>query len=594
MDQQDAAVETVRPEALERARQLIEAGDLPGSEAILADIISAGNAPANAHGLYSRALYLLGKREQALTAARTGVEAYPDHWRLRARLIQTMIKLDRSRDAEKELSKAHEDFPDNAAVHALDAEAKLMTLDMKGAQKCIGRARELAPEDPDHAALEIVIADARGDHAQAAKLLTALPKDQRGSLSGIYRDVVVRLSARGREEDALALGQRACALLPDAVGLRIMCAERLLVAKRGQEALALLEDNAATEMPQDAAFRFHRAKGRALYLLKDHARAIPAFENALAMRPDDEQTLRDLYVLNQKAGRVAEMRSYGLRLSSAGAKRLPETLAAGFEQIRERKSAVKPPEEKLEWAWEIADKARWDRSEWLAAVEWGMQADALMRAWWLNVPEHSAEIGALIDRPTQTPLDALPAGARCLCVGSHLGSMAGGVHFLETCGRPFRGFGFAGPDPVRGDRPPMRIASNGNSAAALRSLIDEIQKGTLIGFAADSPAAEDGLPFEFLGREITLSTFVPRLMHKQRAAGLWWQALWQGDRIRIELERLPDPDEDEPMEEWCRRWCAAYLSKIERVMRGDPRNLVLNHGIWRNANPKFLRRRRSA
>lgn len=127
----------------------------------------------------------------------------------------------------------------------------------------------------------------------------------------------------------------------------------------------------------------------------------------------------------------------------------------------------------------------------------------------------------------------------------------------------------------------MRIAAKGNSG--LKELIREIRNGTLIGFAPDSPATTDALSFDFCGRKISLSTMVPRLIYKENTASFWWQGLWRDGRIVMELIRLPDPEEEEDIEIWCRRWAAAYLSHVERVMRGPPENLNCGAGIWRNA-----------
>jgi hypothetical protein len=139
-------------------------------------------------------------------------------------------------------------------------------------------------------------------------------------------------------------------------------------------------------------------------------------------------------------------------------------------------------------------------------------------------------------------------------------------------------------------KPPMRISSRGNRA--LRELVAEIGKGTLIGFAAESRDTDNGIVLDFLGRSIAISTMVPRLIWKLKTRSMWWHALWTdpvegkgGERARIELEMLPDPEPDEPLEPWCRRWLDAYLERVARIMQGDPRNLNLRHGIWRNAEP---------
>jgi hypothetical protein len=52
------------------------------------------------------------------------------------------------------------------------------------------------------------------------------------------------------------------------------------------------------------------------------------------------------------------------------------------------------------------------------------------------------------------------------------------------------------------------------------------------------------------------------------------------------MERMPDPEPGEPSEQWCRRWCEAYLAKMDVTMRGTPQNLNLGPGIWLNARRK--------
>jgi lauroyl/myristoyl acyltransferase len=128
----------------------------------------------------------------------------------------------------------------------------------------------------------------------------------------------------------------------------------------------------------------------------------------------------------------------------------------------------------------------------------------------------------------------------------------------------------------------MRIAQS-EGAGAIRKLIEEINNGTLVGFAAEIPDAKEGLAIDFLGRRITLSTLVPRLMWKQGTPCFWWQALWRGGRIAVEVERLPEPQPEEAMDHWCRRWAHAYLERVARVMRDRPENLNLR-GIWANAD----------
>lgn len=582
-------------EELTRAKALIKARDWAGAERLLATLATREDEPMITKLLYSRTLQRRGKHDEALAVARDVAAAHPKNLRAQSQLASALIKAARFADAGALLARLTEEFPDDAKLHALRGEASLKAGDAEQAVQSIARAREIDPGDTDNVLLEIVALTASDKPARARKLAQDIDTTR---LASYFHDVIVSRGKAGRKEEAMALAKGACAVVPDAVALRAYYADRLLASGKPKDALAALDENtvAREAMTPDHALRFVKGRARALQTMGEREAAIGEYKAVLALDADDEDALRELYVLNQQLGRSDEMRQYGKRLSSAGAKAMPATLAEGLAAIGTGKAAGgKISQAKLDWAWEIADQSKWNYDEWLKAVEWGRQADLLMRAWWLNLPERSGEIDALIDKPgADGALEQLAPDARCLIVTTHLGPMAGNVRYMQTCGRPFRGFGFGGPDPVTGDGPPMRIAANSaNPGAALRALVEEIQKGTAIGFAQDSPDLDANLRLDFLGRSITMSTLVPRLIAKHETASVWCQAKWRGKRIAVETERLPDPKPGEAVDDWCRRWCEAYLAKIAAVMRGAPENLTLGQGIWLNVEQRFGARRRA-
>lgn len=586
MEQDDEA----GSEELTRAKAMLKARDWAGAERLLASLARREGEPATTRLLYSRTLQRRGRNEEALTVARAAAKDFPKSARVQAQLANALIKCGRLDEARQSLDGSSEKFPDYAPLHALRAEAALKSGDAEEALVSIKRAEALDPDDPDHKLLRIVALAADDRVGQARKAMREAKADS-ARLGDYFHSVIAHSSKHGRRDEALALAKAACRLVPDAVLLRVYYADRLLAADRAQEAREVLDDNpvAREAMSDELALRLAKVSARTLHALGEREAAIAGYKAVLALDADDADALRELYVLHQQLGRTDEMRNYGKRLSSAGAKTMPATLAEGLAAIGAAKVGGKISGAKLDWAWEIADKSRWDRDEWLKAVEWGRKADLLLRAWWLNMPERSGEIDALIDRPgPDGALEILPKSARCLIVTTHLGPMAGNVRYMQSCGRPFRGFGFSGPDPVSGEAPPMRIAANrSNPAASLRTLVDEIHKGTAIGFAQDSPDHDASLSLDFLGRTITMSTLVPRLIAKHDTASVWCQALWRGGRIVVETERLPDPQKGEAGDAWCRRWCEAYLARIAPVMRGAPENLTLGQGIWANVEAKF-------
>lgn len=568
---------------LREAQALSDAGDLHAAESVLATLTSQERVPLDARLLHTRVLMRQERGGDALAAARAALARHPRDARAHALLGQLLLRLDDPAEALRHLCAAVAEFPAVAGLKALLAQALLMSGDTAAAAEAIDAALAIDGEDPDVKLRKIVILTAAQRLEDAQDARRALD-DGTGELLALLRERVFALVRCGQKPLAAALCDMSCALLPAQAGPWLWKAELLLGEGREEEALAALKVSARSNEPMtlEDSFRHARAKGRALRGMKDSAAAMASFEEALALRPDDETSLRDLYVLHLQAGNGDAMREYGRRLSATVAKDLPPALAAGLARLRGQKPPPNIWNERTRWAWELADRSVWTKEAWLERLHWGQQADRLLRDWWLSGIERAGEIDALIDRSQATALDRLAPGARCLVVTTHMGPLAAGVRYMQTCGRPFRGFGFAGPDPVVEDEPPMRISAKGN--AAFRELFRAIERGTLIGFAAESPESGQRLVLEFLGRRITIATFVPRIIHKLGTHSLWWHALWRDGRVVMELERLPDPAEGEPVELWCRRWADAYLARIARVMRGNPENLNLGHGIWRNVD----------
>lgn len=573
-------------EKLAQAESLAAAGSLADAETVLSELISANPADAQAQSLYCRVLLRQRKNPQALAAARAAVAANARDPRMHAALAHTLLRLDRLSEARKELETSTKEFAFDAPLQGLLAEALLKSVDTAGAIRAIERAMELDAASRTYPALKIVIlCVAEQDVIPDALMQIA---DQT-ILAATIRDTMGFFHRFNRLAAEAALQKRSLTLLPDVLALRLFQAEQLIAAGKPAEALAILDEKppALETIAVDQATRFLKTRANALKGLKDRGGAVDELKKVLDLDPDDEAALRGLYMLHQQLGNNSEMRSYAKRLAGAGARKMPATLAQGIEELQASTAPVHLEQDKMDWAWEIADKTKWQREPWVSAIEWGRRADMLLRAWWLNLPERGAEIAALIDPPKRGIDDLVPRGERCLSVTTHLGPIAGYVNTMQNNGRPFRGFGFAGPDQVVGDAPPMRIASNVvDRASALRELVEEIHKGTVIGFAQDTPQPKESLSFEFLGRTVSVSMLVPRLAEKHGAASIWCQPLWRDGRIVLEMERMPDPEPGEPSEQWCRRWCEAYLAKMEIVMRGNPQNLNLGPGIWLNARRK--------
>jgi hypothetical protein len=335
-------------------------------------------------------------------------------------------------------------------------------------------------------------------------------------------------------------------------------------------------------------------KAEAHRRLGDVVSAIDANTKAVALQPDDDGALRQLCQLMLTAGQRDQARPYRARLLAIETKHLPPRLTDGLTTLWQRARDQPLESEELDWAWELADKAVWDKAEWQVAATWGHAANVLVRQWWDGRPQEASQIDELLAEVDLRDVFAVTAGGRaCLLVGAHVGQPTAVINTLRAR-LPFRNFGSADRDQL--DSPSL-IPATSNHVAVVRALVREVKRGTVIGVMADTPWARTSHLVEFLGRKVHLPAIVPKLIHAYDLPSFWSCQLWRHGRVVHTLERLPDPLPDEPPAAWTQRWFSAYLGRLERVMRGAPENLGLESGIWANANRTValeLRRRNAA
>ena len=334
------------------------------------------------------------------------------------------------------------------------------------------------------------------------------------------------------------------------------------------------------------AFQLLLQKAEALRKLKNLDGAINALASAVELGPDNEPALSQLSALMVQAGRTAEAKQYRDRLFELQARRLPERLSDGLRDLWQQASDNPIDSTAVEWAWELADKATWQRAEWQVAATWGMQSRLLLRNWAQWVPHKADQLDALLEERDLGDLSAVAnRGGPCLIVGAHVGPSPGAAKFLRRAKLQFHLLANADLVVAHGK---TYISVKPDPVATLRPLVEKLRSGGRIAIMGDSPLAWQSYAVAFLGRQVELPAIVPRLIQSCGAASFWCCPLWRDGRIALEFERLPDPMQGEPRDEWSQRWFAAYLDRLERVMRGRPENLGLFSGIWANVSSAVL------
>ena len=492
---------------------------------------------------------------------------------------QALQRLGRGEEAVRAFTHACEMSPSYAKPWALLSEACAAVGRRDEALAAIDRAIELAP-DVDSCILskaELVIA--AGDTGRADALLQQFIL-RSADHADASRQVFRLYQSLGRGDDAIAVLNRARAHSPEDAGMRLQFAEDLLAADRPQDALDMIE-GAQNLCSDDATkFRLGVLAGRACDVLGLEDQAIRNFSHAAVFQPDNLEVLQRLTFHDQEQGHWPQTRPLMLQLQKVRAAALPPTLAEGLHDIWDNVRKTRPISPAMAWAWEYADQGVWDWNEWRMAAAWGAQASALLKDWWRWAPERTDEIHALIDAPDLTPIRESMAGGRgCILAGAHVGASAIAVEIFRETGVAVTRVGFAGHERALEDEQGQVITVTANRLATTRAIIDQLSAGHSIGWTLDSPIGA-GASFDFMGRSVQLIAIAPRLARRHASASFWCQPLWRGDRIVVEIERLPDPVDGEPEADWTARWYGAYLRRLEAVVRGDPRNLVLRRGLW--------------
>jgi Flp pilus assembly protein TadD len=490
--------------------------------------------------------------------------------------------------AEPILTEACEEFPDQSRLWGMLATALWNIGRHQAALTAIDRAYALTPKE-QFATQKGWMLFEKGDFAQAETALCdailRFPDDRSAYqiLTRVYR-------AWRRWPEGAAAAERASIAEQTNFDVRENWAHCLLAAARPAEALTVIEDGLRLFAAPSDIFQLQKRKAQAHWQLGDTNAAIDAMEQAVAIQPGDQEALEQLtYLLLAVAGRHDQARPYHTRLRQIRAQSLPDRLCDGLAALRETTRSIKLTEPAAEWAWEIADQSAWDKSEWQSGAAWGREASKLLRRWRQTAPrDQLKQLAELTDKPDLTPLSAasLERGSYFL-VGAHVGPTAPAVNMFRsaTGNRPFFMLGSPIQDRAFDE---ILIPIQPNYISTARALIAQIKSGAAIGIMADVAGARDPLPMNFLGRDILLPLHVPKLLQRYKLPSFWCCPLWRHGRVKIELERLPDPMPDEPGLVWAHRWFAAYLGKLEAVMRGRPENLGLFAGIWANVNrPPF-------
>ncbi|WP_252193280.1 tetratricopeptide repeat protein [Rhizobium sp. CSW-27] len=132
----------------------------------------------------------------------------------------------------------------------------------------------------------------------------------------------------------------------------------------------------------------------------------------------------------------------------------------------------------------------------------------------------------------------------------------------------------------------VRVLSTFDSTRLAASVVRSLRNGDSVYLARDLSwtgfrplGPESSATGTLLGKKVMIDDIVPKISQAMHVPVYWFQSQWSGDDVEIDVMRMPDAEEGEPRDVWCRRWAQAYLDKVEALFRSDPRNARLSHDL---------------
>ena len=109
---------------------------------------------------------------------------------------------------------------------------------------------------------------------------------------------------------------------------------------------------------------------------------------------------------------------------------------------------------------------------------------------------------------------------------------------------------------------------------------DALASGHIVHFPLDSAQAPRHRRWPLEGQSITVNTFGPFAVYRNRCAALWIGVRWEAGRIRCTVAPMPEPRPDEALDPYIDRWSGAYVGLIRDGLRFGPESLRGSGGFW--------------
>ena len=613
--------------ALDASAQVLKAiarirtdGFAAGIEGLDVARIREAQARADLRRLVVAPLVKSGALSEAARVLDLLVQAYAesaDDWRSYASVLG---RLKRWPEAIAHADQAARCAPHDVSLLATRIQFRTQAGETAAAMQLARESIDAAPMVPEDAHVWMSALLRGGDHAGAASVAARID-----AVNHRVASVAVQaLRTDGRVAAAISVGRNALRAGHDSAALRSQLAQAHLArGMHDDRMVAALEHLAAGVGMAPGDLRLNSLYGETLLRAGRFAQAVPFLEKSIALAPGLEH-VRAMYAraLRHSGAHAASADQY-LQLArsneaharwqraAAGAltqagrteeaatlfdafiRRRSAALPATFEQalanVDASASKVTVPQARLDWAWALRGEAgatgEMPRADWERAAQWGYLVDHLLLDWLECREAHVEEAMALLASLDEADRFFEPlreTGRGFVVATAHVGPMYGGLMALDLLDIPARWV--ASTPGISRSHYARSLISTGDKTEVqvVKASLKALQEGHAVCLAVDgalNPAAAR-VPFE--NQEITWSSFAARACFRLGLPSIFYAPRWEQGRIAHTLERLPEPQEGQALEDYVVQWQHAWFAHLRAYLAGRPENLRLSGGLWRH------------
>ncbi|WP_448951193.1 tetratricopeptide repeat protein [Labrys neptuniae] len=564
----------------------MRAGELDAAGLFLQRLVEAN--PASGDDLFTLGSVLMrsGKREAGQAHVERAGELDPDNLAIAAVRLQALVQAADFNAASTFARRYAERSPGHPRLAQLCLIALTRAGDLDAALAIVEPLKDQTelPADP---ALEVAQALQGARRHSEALMIGRKALEQGGDSPRLHLVVANAMLSLGEDDDEILrhLRQARERAAKDVLLLRTL-GEALLRLRQNDEAVDVLSQ-ASTLAPDLRNLKMLLA--RALRLARRYDEAAALLRKLAKEDPHSPALQRYAISTLLQAGLKEEAEGHYADLVGKKRAYLKGSFADALARLDENLANAPIPTGRLDFAWalvnRLAGKAPMERKAWDDRARWGCLADLLLLDWLECAPERTDEVTTLLDGIDEAVAGirgGLDQGKGALLISPHMGPMYAGPLALHLAGIPMKWLASAPKIAAFPHASSLISTSEQSELEVTREVMTSLRQGHAVIIAIDGAMSPSAPRVSWEGRQVTYSQFAAGLGYRLGVPSFVTIPYWHRQRVQFHVEAMPGKQDGQEFPAFAQAYQAAFFGEVERQMLRGPENLRLSGGIWRS------------